>query len=288
MSAVTIAPTIIVTRPIAQAKQLIEQLQTALSAAPGGVAQQTKVLALPLLKVIPKTDFQLQVDIPAAISQADLIIFVSPNAIECGMRLLSSPWHELAPMQLQVGVMGESSKRSLLQHGVDAQMILLPRNPQQWDSEGLWQTLQVEQKKHDWDWADRRVIIFKGDGGREWLADTLLAAGAQLQTFAVYSRATLEKTNPLWQAIQANPSDKKLWLLTSSEAVRYLGQSDKDDVALNLQQASALCPHQNIATLASEIGFGDVRLCESGDAALIKASLQWVKEIAEVQVKTTR
>ena len=288
MSYLTIAPTIIVTRPIGQAQQLIEQLQTALSATPNAIAQQTKVLALPLLKIIPKTDFQLQVDIPSAISQADLAIFVSPNAIECGMRLLSAPWHELAPMQLRVGVMGESSKKSLLQHGVDAQMILLPRNPQQWDSEGLWQTLQAEQKKHDWDWTERRVIIFKGDGGREWLADTLLAAGAQLETFAVYSRVPLEKSNPLWQAIQANPSDKKLWLLTSSEAVRYLGQSDKDQVALNLQLASALCPHQNIATLASEIGFGDVRLCESGDAALIKASLQWVEELTVDPVKTIR
>lgn len=280
MSDLTIAPTIIVTRPIAQAQQLIEQLQTALSVASSGIAQQTSVLALPLLKIIPKTDFQLQVDIPAAISQADLVIFVSPNAIECGMRLLSAPWHELAPMQLQVGVMGESSKKSLLQHGVDAQMILLPKNPQQWDSEGLWQTLQAEQKKHDWDWAERRVIIFKGDGGREWLAETLLAAGAQLETFAVYSRVPLEKSNPLWQAIQANSSDQNLWLLTSSEAVRYLGQPDQNRTTLNLQQATALCSHQNIATLASEIGFGDVRLCGSGDAALIKASLQWVEELA--------
>ncbi|NBY00350.1 MAG: hypothetical protein EBQ83_09975, partial [Burkholderiaceae bacterium] len=90
MSELTIAPTIIVTRPIGQAQQLIEQLQTALSATPNAIAQQTKVLALPLLKIIPKTDFQLQVDIPSAISQADLAIFVSPNAIECGMRLLSA------------------------------------------------------------------------------------------------------------------------------------------------------------------------------------------------------
>lgn len=110
MSLISNAPTIIVTRPIAQAQHLIEQLQVALTASASELAQQTKVLALPLLKIVPKTDYQLQVEIPAAISQADLVIFVSPNAIEYGMRLLSAPWHELTPMQIRVGVMGESSK----------------------------------------------------------------------------------------------------------------------------------------------------------------------------------
>ena len=288
MSLISNAPTIIVTRPIAQAQHLIEQLQVALTASASELAQQTKVLALPLLKIVPKADYQLQVEIPAAISQADLVIFVSPNAIEYGMRLLSAPWHELTPMQIRVGVMGESSKRALLHHGVEAHIIILPRDAQQWDSEGLWQALQEEQQKHNWDWAERRVIIFKGDGGREWLADTLIAAGAQLETFSVYSRMPLERSNPLWQSIQANSSDKKLWLLTSSEAVRYLGQSDKDQTALNLQQASALCPHENIATIAGEIGFGEVRLCGSGDAALLKASLQWVEELAADPAKITR
>jgi uroporphyrinogen-III synthase len=70
--------------------------------------------------------------------------------------------------------------------------------------------------------------------------------------------------------------------------VRYLGQPDKDQMALNLQQASALCPHENIAKLASEIGFGEVRLCGSGDAALLKASLQWVENLVKDPAKTTR
>ena len=69
---------------------------------------------------------------------------------------------------------------------------------------------------------------------------------------------------------------KSLWMLTSSEAVRYLGRVMQDQFTQSLSIASALCPHHNIADAAQEIGFGEVFTTEPGDEALIKASLAWL------------
>jgi uroporphyrinogen-III synthase len=115
------------------------------------------------------------------------------------------------------------------------------------------------------------VIIFKGDGGRDWLADTLMKAGATVEAISTYTRVPLDLDNPSWQLVREMDLSKSLWLLTSSEAVRYLGEVMKD-----LNAASALCPHHNIADAAEMIGFGEVFTSEPGDEALIKSTLAWL------------
>jgi len=149
---------------------------------------------------------------------------------------------------------------------------LIPKNNEQWDSEGLWQELQ----SLGWDFKNKKIVIFKGEGGREWLADTLLNAGATVEAISVYTRVPLDLANPAWHTIREMDFSKSLWLLTSSEAVRYLGQVVKDQFLEGLQTASALCPHHNITEAAQAIGFGEVFTTESGDEALIKASLAWL------------
>ena len=67
-----------------------------------------------------------------------------------------------------------------------------------------------------------------------------------------------------------------LWLLTSSEAVRYLGSVAKDQLSQSLSNAIALCPHDNIADAAEVIGFGEVFTTDPGDDAMIKAALAWL------------
>jgi uroporphyrinogen-III synthase len=210
---------------------------------------------------------------------ADLAVFVSPNAIECTMRLLGDDWQSIAQRPVPIGVVGQSSYHALERHGIGAEAnastpIWMPENPAQWDSEGLWDVIQNRFPS----WAGRRVVIFRGDGGREWLADQLQSVGAQVEAIAVYSRIPLSESSPQWdKALNAN-TDDALWLLTSSEAVRHLGavlkQRGRQDY---LASASALCPHHNIARSANEIGFKTVLECHSGDAALVSAAMSWLE-----------
>lgn len=270
------AKTIIVTRPSGQARQLIEVLTRSIELS--GVAKRSfpEILSLPLLTIVPKTDEVLADHIASTLKNADLAIFVSPNAIECVMRLLERDWQDFSKSIIPIGVMGGSSKSALQNHGIGAEEnptpIVMPQDNEQWDSEGLWHELQ----SLGWNWQGKKVVIFKGEGGRDWLADTLKKAGAHVEAIPTYTRVPLDVDNPAWQAVHDLDFSKSLWLLTSSEAVRYLGGVIQDQFAQSLSSASALCPHHNIADAAQEIGFGEVFTTEPGDEALIKASLAWL------------
>ncbi len=267
---------IIVTRPSSQARQLIEVLTGAIEKS--GVAKRSlpEILSLPLLTISSKSDQPLANHVATALVNADLAIFVSPNAIESVMRLLERDWQDLSKGVIPIGVMGGSSQLALKNHGIGLESnptpIIIPMNNENWDSEGLWQELQSLQ----WSWANKKVIIFKGEGGRDWLADTLKKAGATVEAISTYSRVPLDINNPAWHAIREMDFSKSLWLLTSSEAVRYLGQVIQDQFAHNLKTASALCPHHNIADAAELIGFGEVFTSEPGDEALVKSTLAWL------------
>ena len=103
------------------------------------------------------------------------------------------------------------------------------------------------------------------------MADTLKKAGAHLDLISVYARVPLDMNSPAWKDVCEMDFAQSLWLLTSSEAVRYLGQAK-----LPLDIASAVCPHHNIADAAEQIGFGEVFSCEPGDDALIAAAQAWL------------
>jgi len=268
--------TIIVTRPSGQARQLIELLTHAIDQS--GVAKRSlpEIVSLPLLTIVPKADAMLADHIASVLKDADLTIFVSPNAIESVMRMLERDWQAFSKKVIPIGVMGGSSRLALQNHGIGNEEkptpIIIPQHNTQWDSEGLWHELQAQ----GWDWKNKKVVIFKGEGGREWLADTLKDAGANVVAISCYTRIPLDIDNPAWQAIHDMDFSKSLWILTSSEAVRYLGSVIKDQFTRDLSAASALCPHHNIADAAETIGFGEVFTIESGDEALIKACLAWL------------
>ena len=268
--------TIVVTRPSGQAHQLIEVLTRAIEASGVGKRSLPEILSLPLLTIVPKSDEHLADHIATVLGNADLAIFVSPNAIESVMRLLERDWQDFSKKIIPIGVMGGSSHLVLKNHGIGLEEnptpIIIPKSNENWDSEGLWQELGSLQ----WNWQNKRVVIFKGEGGRDWLADTLTKAGAAVEAISTYSRVSLNLDNPAWHLVREMDLSKSLWLLTSSEVVRYLGEVMKDQFTQNLNAASALCPHHNIADAAELIGFGEVFTSEPGDEALIKSTLAWL------------
>jgi uroporphyrinogen-III synthase len=279
--------TLVVTRPSGQASALTEALQVAIASIPASHPEQSwqrpQILALPLLMIVPKSDPNIAAAIRAAIQTSDLAVFVSPNAIECTMRLLGDDWQSIAQRTVPIGVVGQSSYHALERHGIGIEAntptpIWMPENPAQWDSEGLWEAIQHRFPS----WAGRRVVVFRGDGGREWLADQLQSIGAQVEAIAVYSRIPLSESSPQWEKVLNTNTDDALWILTSSEAVRHLGavlkQQGRQDY---LAGVSALCPHPNIARSAYEIGFGAVLECHSGDAALVKAAVTWLEAVSK-------
>ncbi|MCG2584392.1 uroporphyrinogen-III synthase [Massilia sp. TS11] len=246
---------VVVTRPRAQAGALVELLTQA-----GRTA-----LVFPLLEITPLPDDSA---LRAALARLDdyaLVAFVSPNAIEAAFAV-QPDW----PASLLLAVVGEGSRRALAAHGkTDANArIVSPADPAHSDSEHLLQALDLAALR------GQRALIVRGDGGRELLADSLRAAGLQVDTVAAYRRAVPAMSAALGQQLQALLAGEHDWVLTSSEAVRGLAglaaALGAEDVA-NLQRQHFIVPHARIAETAQALGLRQVQLCGSGDERILAA-----------------
>lgn len=268
-------PAIIITRPTGQARRLGELMQAATQA----VYPSVRIISLPLLTIIPKNDPALLTQLRTGLQRATLIIFVSPNAIECAMRAiddLGSSWDKLVNPGSKIGVVGQSSQEALSRHGVAKDSILVPAQDES-DSDGLWKVLQANIT----DWSKQSILMIKGEGGRETLIEHLRSVGAALEILSIYSRVPLDLASPLWRACAELDPRHTLWTLTSSEAVRHLGercQNSNQSPKLSIATSHALCSHTNIANAAQQIGFQNISVCEPRDESISRSAATWLAE----------
>lgn len=242
--------TLIVTRPRQQCAAWLARLH-ALGAA---------AVALPLIEIEPARDAAPVQAAWAALALVDLAVFVSPNAVEQFFARAQDtarwPPHTLA------ACVGPGSATALAAHGVPANLIVQPAvDAASLDSEHLWQELSPRR-----DWRGARVLLLRGDGGREWLAQRLAEAGATVDAVTVYHR-----TGPQWSeaeqgilaAAQAEPL-RFVWLFSSAEAVGHLQ-------GWRLEGQRAIATHPRIADAARAAGFSPVVLARPAPEAVTQA-----------------
>ena len=229
---------ILVTRPRDQATRLAEAI-----AAEGGVP-----LLFPLLDITPVANDAALREQAGRLGQFDLAIFVSPNAVRFGMQAI----REAGTAPARVATVGEGSAKALREWGIGD--VIVPDS--RFDSEGLLQKLQ--------DVAGWRVMIFRGDGGRELLGDTLKARGALVEYATCYLRS-----KPQREIDDAGPVDAIT--VTSSEALNHL----QSIAPRGLHGTPLFVPHPRIADLAGTLGWSDVHPTGSGDEGLLSALKAW-------------
>jgi uroporphyrinogen-III synthase len=248
--------TVVITRPRAQAIDLARAV-----AALGRTAR-----VLPLLEITPLPDQSALAATLARLGDYALVAFVSPNAIDAAFAHIGT-W----PAATALAVLGEGSRAALARHGIhDANTtILSPPDPAHSDSEHLLHSLDLAAL------AGRRVLIVRGESGRELMVDALRAAGALVDTVAAYRRAVPALTPALagdLAALLAQPND---WIITSSEALRGLvglvQRLDSGAAVVKMQHQHLIVPHARIADTARSLGFGRVTLTGSGDERLLAA-----------------
>jgi uroporphyrinogen-III synthase len=248
--------TVVITRPRAQAEELARTV-AALGRTP---------VVLPLLEISPLPDQSALAATLARLADFALVAFVSPNAIDAAFEHIVQ-W----PAHVTLAVLGEGSRAALARHGIDADgtTIVSPPDPAHSDSEHLLAALDLTA------FAGRRVLIVRGESGRELMADAFRAAGAQVETVAAYRRGVPVLTPELsgqLRSLLAQPND---WIITSSEALRglvdLLHRLDPDAVVAKMQHQRLIVPHARIAETARSLGLGQVTLTGSGDARLLAA-----------------
>lgn len=245
---------ILVTRPRDQAVQLAKAIEQA-----GGIP-----LSFPLLDIAPVQDAHFLQQQIKQLPAAQLAIFISPNAVKYGIEALYvaglSPV-DLHNAQLKIATVGKASAQAL--HDLGFVDVMTPST--RFDTEGLLALLpQV---------AGWRVMIFRGDGGRELLGDTLRNRGATVEYVACYRRSkSKQNINTLLAA--------QLISVSSSEALRHLWQMlemHADPAFSGVRDLPLFVPHARIAELAKLQGWTDVNLTEAGDAGLLSSVLDWAE-----------
>lgn len=247
---------IVVTRPAGQATHLAEAL----------VAAGAVPLLFPVLAIAPLRDTAALVERIIALDQYDLAVFVSPNAVALGLRevLARRTW----PPHLRVATVGHSSEAALQAHDLAGQekQVLCPQG--RFDSEALLELPELQSMQ------GQRVIIFRGDGGRELLSETLRQRGATVDYAACYTRhRPTQSADPLLRLWQAGQLDAIT--VTSSEGLHNLVAMVGQLGQAWLRKTPLFVPHARIAAAADACGLHQVVLTDPADAGLMVGLLRY-------------
>ena len=269
--------TVVITRPAGQSNELIAQLAAA------GVA----VLDFPLIDIAPVTDEAPLRAALASLERYALVVFVSPNAVDHAFARSDAIW----PHALPIGVVGPGSVQALARHGVAAPAYTIISPPSvadddtaRFDSEGLFAAIDTALGATSLE--GKCVLIVRGDGGREWLADRLREAGAEVETVAAYRRLVPEPSIGGWARVHALLAGAPhAWLLTSSEGVRNLHELAQEhltaDEITQLKHANLVTPHPRIAQTARALGFDSITVSGAGDERIARALLAAVPTVVQ-------
>lgn len=242
---------IVVTRPRAQATPLARAIEQA-----GG-----KALLFPLLEIESGAASQPLRELVSRLPQFDLAIFISPNAVRYGMQAIRAAGP--LPATLKLACVGQGSANALRELGV--QQVVAPQ--QGADSEALLALPELQQV------AGWHVAIFRGDGGRELLADVLTARGAKVEYAACYQRVKAELD--VAALLAAAPH---ALTVTSSEALMHLWERSDMQARDSLSELPLFVSHERIARLARTLGFDKVGVTQSGDGGMVAALIAWAQQ----------
>jgi uroporphyrinogen-III synthase len=240
--------TIVVTRPQAQAAPLAEAILAA-----GG-----QPLVFPLLEISPAADPQPLADAAERLADYALAVFISPNAVEHALPTLLAQrgW----PQSLIPAAVGQGTVKVLAARGIHGCIAPTER----FDSEALLELPELAADRV----TGKRVAIFRGDGGRELLADTLRQRGASVDCITCYRRSgPSDGVAPLMAAWRAGGLDALT--VSSSEGLRYLFELLEDDGRDFLRATPLFVPHARIAENARALGLSNILLTAAADAGII-------------------
>lgn len=234
---------VLVTRPAERAEGLAARIEEA-----GGIALRFPVIAIEPVDRRPAVD---------ALAY-DIVLFVSPAAVSHGVDALGL----LPGTAPALGAVGPATAEALRAHGF--QVTIEP--PDSADSEGLLRAPALAQAAI----AGRHVLVVRGEGGREALAEGLLARGAAVEHAEVYRRTRPPAPAP------ALAAGCDIVTVTSNEGLaNLLAMLDVHTRAAVLEKPLAVLARRT-AERARAAGFaGGVETApRAGDAGLLEAVLR--------------
>lgn len=195
----------------------------------------------PLIDIVPGAELDAVPSVLNALTQDDWLIAVSKHAVYHANNALQQAeecWPS-APRYIAVGGATEAMWQAM-----NTPSIVLP---QQENTEGILALPQLSALH------GCKVVILRGQSGREQLATELTRRGAQVQYIACYQRKPLELDA---QALLMHwkQSDVKLLLITSGEMLQQMVMLAGEELHW-LTACGVVVVSQRIADMAAHAGF---------------------------------
>lgn len=232
----------LVTRPEGQADRLAALLRE----------EGAEPILAPMIAIGETSDPAALDEILGRLGDFDLAVFVSPTALDQVAARMQS-W----PAELPAAVIGPASRDRALELGLAE--ILVPEN--RYDSEGLLEHPALQQM------TGKRVVLFRGNGGRELLAETLTARGATVEIVEAYRRLPPNIASDALAAMMEGGCDGVI--VTSSDAVHNLFTLADEPLREHLTGLLFFASHPAIADSVRRQGVGRVIGTASGDAGIV-------------------
>lgn len=238
---------IVVTRPAQQAASLARGIEKA-----GG-----RALLYPAIAIEPLRSASLEA-VLRRLGDFDLAIFISRNAVEEGLsRLRETTGRAALP---RAAAVGGGTRKALEAKGV--QGVIAPEGLA--DSEALLAEPGLQAV------SGKRVLIFRGEGGRETLASALRARGAAVEYAECYRRVRPPvDVRPLLEAWAQGGVDAVT--VSSGEGLANFAALLGDDGVERLRAVPVFVPHPRVADEARALGVAQAIVAGAADEEMLSA-----------------
>ena len=233
---------VLVTRPEQRAAGLCRMIEQA-----GGIPQPFAAIEITEPADTRSRDFARE-----HIGEFALAIFISPTAVEKTLGFLHS-----LPAGLKLTAIGSRTAQALESSGLS-----LSIQPEGHDSEALLAQPQMQQERI----SGSKIVIFKGEGGRELLGDTLRSRGAEVFYADMYRRALPASATRLNEYLQ----DTDAITISSNEGLQNLYDLASDKQGFSCH--NLVVPGERAAVLAKALGFSNIIVAKNAtDEAIVDA-----------------
>jgi len=243
---------IAITRPLAQAGKLAELI----------TKQGGKPTLFPLIAIAALDDYSTFEQQLTGLANYHWAIFISSNAVQNAMPRLLAKLDSI-PENLQFSAIGPMTAAELAKFGVAN--TLTPQS--RFDSESLLALPEMQAV------ANKNIVIFRGIGGRDVLADTLKARGATVDFAECYQRVNPQSDasvlSTLWQNGQLHAV-----IITSSEAMRHLLDITDNGNAAWIRGVTLCVNHARIAEIPLQLGLKVAIADAPGDEAMLQCLIK--------------
>ena len=128
------------------------------------------------------------------------------------------------------------------------------------------------------DRQDKKILIWRGIGGRETLVSVLCERGAQVDYAELYQRLVPEYDHAQWQTVLA---DRPLLMVSSGQGLEAVAAQVP---TISQHVSGIIAPGDRVAQMAQSLGFSSIQISASAqDNDMIAALNMWQLKNASSQ-----